>query len=152
MSRTGAECVSAPTEIRLAPASTYAPSVSTDTLPDTSTGNRPSTIFTHSATCSGVMLSSNTRSAPASMAVLTWSRWSHSTCTLSPGQRSRARATACGIDRPARWLSLMSTLSERLPRWLTPPPARTAAFSRARRPGVVFRVSRTRALPCVART
>ena len=55
-----------------------------------------------------------------------------------------ARATASVIDTPARWLSLTSTASERLPRWLCPPPARTAAFSRARRPGVVLRVSRTR--------
>ena len=36
------------------------------------------------------------------------------------------------------------TASDRLPRWLCPPPARTAAFSSARSPGVVLRVSRTR--------
>ena len=35
--------------------------------------------------------------------------------------------------------------SDRLPRWLAPPPARTAAFSSARSPGVVLRVSHTRA-------
>ena len=38
----------------------------------------------------------------------------------------------------------MRTASDRLPRWLAPPPARTAAFSRARRPGRVLRVSRMR--------
>ena len=38
-------------------------------------------------------------------------------------------------------------------RWLVPPPAATAAFSSARSPGVVLRVSRTRApLPSTART
>jgi len=41
----------------------------------------------------------------------------------------------------------MSTHSERLPRWFMPPPARTAAFSSARRPGVVLRVSQIRAWP-----
>ncbi len=33
------------------------------------------------------------------------------------------------------------TQSERLPRWLAPPPALTAAFSSVRRPGSVLRVS-----------
>ncbi len=37
-------------------------------------------------------------------------------------------------SRP-RWLSFTSTISDSDPRWFTPPPARTAAFSRARRPG-----------------
>ncbi len=35
------------------------------------------------------------------------------------------------------------TQSDRLPRWFHPPPARTAAFSSERRPGVVLRVSQT---------
>ena len=39
------------------------------------------------------------------------------------------------------WLSLIRTPSSRPKRWLTPPPMRTAYFSRARRPGVVLRVS-----------
>ena len=38
----------------------------------------------------------------------------------------------------------MSTMSDSDPRWFAPPPARTAAFSSARRPGSVLRVSRTR--------
>ena len=70
-----------------------------------------------------------------------------------------ARATGAGPGppprrwwRPPRWLSLTSTASDRLPRWLWPPPARTAAFSRARRPGVVLRVSSTRVAGLAART
>ena len=47
-------------------------------------------------------------------------------------------------SRP-RWLSFTSTISDSDPRWFTPPPARTAAFSSARRPGSVLRVSQTRA-------
>ena len=61
-----------------------------------------------------------------------------------PATSRRARATASVMETPPRWLSLTSTASERLPRWLCPPPARTAAFSNARRPGVVLRVSMTR--------
>ena len=47
----------------------------------------------------------------------------------------------------ARWLSLSITQSDRLPRWFDPPPARTAAFSSDRSPGVVLRVSQMRAAP-----
>ena len=36
---------------------------------------------------------------------------------------------------------MIKIISDRLWRWLWPPPARTACFSSARRPGVVFRVS-----------
>ena len=68
---------------------------------------------------------------------------SHSICTRRPGHSARARATASVMVTPARWLSLTSTASERLERWLTPPPAWTAAFSSARSPGVVLRVSST---------
>ena len=46
----------------------------------------------------------------------------------------------------------MSTASLRHSRWLNPPPARTAAFSIARSPGSVLRVSRTLARPAVAST
>ena len=48
------------------------------------------------------------------------------------------------------WLSFSSTQSLRLPRWFRPPPARTAAFSSERSPGVVFRVSHTCAEPPAA--
>ena len=43
------------------------------------------------------------------------------------------------------WLSLSIAASERLKRWLKPPPQVTAYFSMARSPGVVFRVSTMRA-------
>ena len=56
------------------------------------------------------------------------------------GRRTRPRRWTS----PARWLSLTRTASESPPRWLWPPPARTAAFSRARSPGVVLRVSSIR--------
>src|SRR5438093_874305 len=45
-------------------------------------------------------------------------------------------------SRVARWLSFTSTMSYKPKRWLPPPPASTAAFSKVRRPGVVFRVSK----------
>ena len=49
----------------------------------------------------------------------------------------------------AMWLSLMRMASSRPKRWLVPPPQRTAYFSKARRPGVVLRVSQMRALVCL---
>ncbi len=49
----------------------------------------------------------------------------------------------------ATWLSLISTASNKPVRWLCPPPRRTAYFSNLRQPGVVLRVSYSRALvPC----
>ena len=42
------------------------------------------------------------------------------------------------------WLSFMRTCSPRELLWLWQPPHRTAYFSSARYPGVVFRVSTTR--------
>ena len=42
------------------------------------------------------------------------------------------------------------TNSERLTRWLLPPPARTAAFSKLRSPGVVLRVSNTATPPAAS--
>ena len=61
-----------------------------------------------------------------------------------PGRPARASATASATPSTVRWLSLNITHSERFPRWLAAPPARTAAFSSARSPGVVLRVSQTR--------
>ena len=46
------------------------------------------------------------------------------------------------VRSAARWLSLISTMSNRPKRWLRPPPQATAYFSRRRQPGVVLRVSR----------
>ena len=56
------------------------------------------------------------------------------------------------MERPARWLSFTRMPSPSEPRWLAPPPARTAAFSSARRPGVVLRVSRMRDRPWASAT
>ena len=53
----------------------------------------------------------------------------------------------------ARWLSLMSTMSNRPRRWFRPPPHATAYFSNRRQPGVVLRVSRICArVPLMAST
>ena len=75
------------------------------TPPDTSTRRRrprrPGAAATHSATWSGAMLSSMTTVAPAATASSTWSRRSHSTSTMRPGHRCRARSTASVIDSPA---------------------------------------------------
>jgi hypothetical protein len=60
-----------------------------------------------------------------------------------------ARGTRIAAPTPpaaATWLSLISTASSSPKRWLTPPPARTAYFCRARRPGMVLRVQQMRAL------
>ena len=95
-----------------------------------------------STTVAGSMLSSSTASAPARAASATCSSASRSISTNRPGHSVRARPTASVMPMPARWLSLTSTASESPARWLVPPPARTAAFSRRRRPGVVLRVSR----------
>ena len=107
---------------------------------------------THARTASGVMLSSSTMVAPAAIASCTCSARSHSTSTVRPGQRACPRRTASVIPRPARWLSFTSTNSESEPRWFTPPPARTAAFSTARSPGSVLRVSQIRATGPAAST
>ncbi len=70
------------------------------------------------------------------------------------GVAARTSSTAAAIEPAARrWLSLISTASSRPKRWLRPPPAATACFSSARRPGVVLRVSRTAApVPSTAST
>src|SRR3954452_1321231 len=107
---------------------------------------------TQALTRSGVMLSSRTIVAPAAMASCTCSARSHSTSTVRPGQRACARRTASVMPSPARWLSFTRTNSDSEPRWFTPPPARTAAFSTARRPGSVLRVSQTRAVGPAAST
>ena len=73
---------------------------------------------------------------------------------VAPRPRSAARGGPCGPRRPpsrccpaaAMWFSLIRKASKRPIRWLVPPPAATAAFSSLRRPGVVLRVSRIRAL------
>ncbi len=92
------------------------------------------------------ILSSMIMSAPASSASRAPSKLVTSTSILMPaGTLALARRTASPTPPTiAMWLSLMRTISDRLILWLTPPPCWTAYFSRARRTGVVFRVSRTR--------
>ena len=68
--------------------------------------------------------------------------------------RPRARRATASPTPPAiaAWFSLMRIASKSPTRWLVPPPATTAAFSSSRSPGVVLRVSRTRArVPATAR-
>ena len=154
MSNAGADCVIALVEMRSAPVAAYAVTVSSEMPPDTSSAvsgrELARTSLTHAATSSVVMLSSITMSAPAATASSTWSARSHSTSTARPGHSSFARFTASAMPSSARWLSFTSTRSDSEPRWFTPPPARTAAFSSARRPGSVLRVSRMRASPPAA--
>ena len=67
----------------------------------------------------------------------------------SAGAAARARSTAAAMPpAAAMWFSLIRIASYSPARWLTAPPAATAAFSSARSPGVVLRVSSTRARPC----
>ncbi|CAM5688200.1 hypothetical protein STENM223S_07656 [Streptomyces tendae] len=69
---------------------------------------------------------------------------STSTSIGTSGKRSRTALKACATPPAATtWLSLTSAASERDMRRSTPPPQRTANFSRLRSPGVVLRVSRT---------
>ena len=69
---------------------------------------------------------------------------STSILSMAPA-RARARRTASATPpQAATWLSLMRMPSPSANRWFVPPPARTAAFSSRRQPGVVLRVSRRR--------
>ncbi len=133
--------------------------VASVTPPDTSVRMGPGASMCATAMASttvpGSMLSSSTASAPARAASATWSSASHSISTIRPGHSARDRLTASAMLVPARWLSFTRTASDSPERWLVPPPARTAAFSRTRRPGVVLRVSSTATdglLSCAAAT
>ncbi len=90
------------------------------------------------------MLSSSSRGTPASSAPATSSRVAHSTSTGTPSRAPSTASRAATATPPASvaWFSLTRIASSRPPRWLTPPPMRTASFSSARSPGVVLRVSR----------
>src|SRR5262249_41139041 len=155
-SSAGADCVIALVEIRSGPAAAYSATFSSVTRPETSTRTPGRllvrTRFPHFFTSVGVMLSSMTMPAPAAIASATCSGRSHSTSTVRPGQRSLAECTAFATPRPTRWLSLIRSASDNDARWLYPPPARTAAFSSARRLGSVLRVSRMRTAPPAAST
>src|SRR5882672_11489577 len=141
-SSAGAECVSAPTEIRSTPAFAAATAPSSVIPPDASNLARPAVISTLRRRSSGDMLSSRMISAPASSASCSCSTVSTST---SIGIRARRARSIAAVTPPAAatWLSLIRIASHRPWRWLCPPPARTAARSRNRSPGVVLRVSRS---------
>jgi hypothetical protein len=101
------------------------------------------------------MLSNMMRSTPAASASSTSSGVVVSTSTFRRSTLCSATARTAAVIPPAAamWLSLISTMSWSPKRWLAPPPARTASFSRCRIPGVVLRVSITRApVPSTART
>ena len=89
------------------------------------------------------MLSSRIRSHPA-VEQLARAGPGRSPRPRPAGRGSAARtASYAGTTPPAAttWLSLTIAMSDRLNRWLTPPPQRTAYFCRARKPGSVLRVS-----------
>ena len=92
------------------------------------------------------MLSSSTRSAPASSASRAARGSRPRPRRAGPASTPRTASNASATPPAATtWLSLTSAASDSDIRWLTPPPQRTAYFSSARRPGVVLRVSRTAA-------
>lgn len=112
--------------------------------PEDSSTARPATSATASSVSAGVKLSSRIRSAPASRTSPTWCSVSTSTSIGTSGNSSRTALKAWATPPTATtWLSFTRAASESDMRWLTPPPQRTAYFSRARRPAVVLRVSRT---------
>ena len=121
--------------------------------PETSTGQRPATSATAAATSAGLMLSTQHQVGAGLDGHLDLLEG----VALDLARSGRASGAGPAPPpprwrRPARWLSLSRMPSESEPRWLAPPPARTAAFSRARRPGVVLRVSRMRAVGPAAST
>jgi hypothetical protein len=92
------------------------------------------------------MLSSSRNLAPASTASTASASVVASTCTGTSGNAARTSRNAFASPPAAiLWLSLIIATSYRPIRLFVPPPARTAYFSRIRRPGVVLRVSSTRA-------
>ena len=102
------------------------------------------------ASCCRAAAASHRRPAPRRSS----SRERHSTSSGTSGIARRAPARTAAPTPPAMkaWFSLIRIWSQSPMRWLTPPPARTAAFSSSRRPGVVLRVSRIRApVPSTAR-
>ena len=92
------------------------------------------------------------RSGAAPSAASTSASVLHSTSSGRVGHATRAACTAAPTSPPqsARWLSLIRIASSSARRWFVPPPVRTAYLARRRKPGSVFRVSRTTS--CVPRT
>ena len=152
MSSTGAEWVSAPTEITSTPVSAMARTVSRVTPPEASSLTRPGRHGDGAAqVVQGEVVEQDhvgaRRAGPRELVQACRPRprsWS--------GGRRAALARAQRLrpipPQAATWLSLIRMASSRPKRWLTPPPQRTAYFSKARRPGVVLRVSTILARRC----
>ena len=96
------------------------------------------------------MLSSRTASTPRGSSSASWASESTSTSifTRCPTPAFARRTASATPPATAMWLSLIRTASSRPKRWLLPPPAFTACFCSARRPGMVLRVSATLAWVC----
>ena len=114
--------------------------------PVASSSARSPTAATTSRSRAGDMLSHSRKSRPAATASTASATVVTSTWTGTSGKASRTRWYAAATPPAASlWLSLTIATSYRPIRLLVPPPARTAYFSRIRRPGVVLRVSSTMA-------
>src|SRR5205823_2912323 len=144
-SAAGAECVIAPSATNATPVAATSGRSSGWTPPETSRGMRPPTSWTAAQMSASVMLSMRIRSGAAPSAASISARFLHSTSSGSVGQAARAARTAAPTSPPqsARWLSLIRIASSSARRWFVPPPVRTAYLARRRKPGSVFRVSRT---------
>src|SRR5438132_365244 len=116
------------------------------TPPDASVGTRPAICFTAAASSRSPRLSRRRRSAPAASASSICAGVLTSASMRRKGEAAAlARRTAAPTPpAAAAWLSLTRIPSKSAPRWFVPPPARTAAFSSSRMPGLVFRVSSRR--------
>ena len=109
-SSTGAELVIAPTEIMSTPVAEYSPIVSRVTPPETSSRVRRADGPRWRSRCGDAVphrvgshvVQQDRVGSRTSSASTHWSHVSHSTCTVRPGQRSRAVATASVIDDAAQ--------------------------------------------------
>ena len=159
-SSAGAEWVSAPTEMKSTPVAAISATFSRVTPPEASSSGvrrRPA--------CPAPTASSRARSGPCCRAGGGWRRRrspastsSASRHSTSTGQvRLRLARAPDRLPHPAGDRDVVLLDQDRVVRapsggW-SPPPAATAAFSSARSPGVVLRVSRMRApLPSTSRT
>src|SRR5204862_2079292 len=108
-SREGAECVSAPTDMKSTPVSATSLIVSRSIPPLASSSARPATRPTIARICAGLMLSSRICSAPAASASSTSASSRHSTSTRVPaGTPAWALRTASPTPPAiAAWFSLM---------------------------------------------
>ena len=118
------------------------------TPPLASSSARPATWRTASRSCVDrhVVEQDPRRAPPAERLVDLGERRGTRPRAAARARAARAWRTASPTPpASAAWFSLIRIASYRPARWLVPPPAATAAFSSARSPGVVLRVSRIRA-------